>query len=145
MPLEGTFEPTPVEWVREQVDTVLATGTTASVDVQGLPVVVVTMRGVKTGKLRLVPLMRVEHAGCYAAVGSRGGAPTDPSWVANLRAHPEVEVQDGTVRGDYLSREVHGDERAQWWERAVAAYPDYAQYQAKTSRLIPVFVLEPSE
>ena len=110
---------------------------------RGMPVIVVTNRGAKTGKIRKTPLMRVEHDGRYAAVASVGGAPKHPVWYYNLKAHPRVEVQDGPVRREMLAREVTGDEKAQWWERAVAAYPDYADYQLKTERQIPVFVLEP--
>lgn len=109
----------------------------------GLPVVIVTNLGAKTGKVRKTPLMRVEHEGKYAAVGSKGGAPEDPQWVNNLRVNPRVEVQDGTFKGVMVAREVSGEERAAWWERSVAAFPPYAEYQLKTDRLIPVFVLEP--
>ena len=109
----------------------------------GKPVIVVTSRGNKTGKLRKTPLMRVEHDGRYAAVASLGGAPKHPVWYHNLVADPHVELQDGPVKQDMIAREVTGDERAEWWERAVAAYPPYAEYQAKTERVIPVFVLEP--
>jgi len=107
-----------------------------------MPVVIITMRGVKSGKVRKVPVMRVEHDGVYAAVASRGGAPTNPVWYHNLVANPKVELQDATVTKEAVAREVFGDEKATWWERAVAAYPDYADYQLKTARQIPVFVLE---
>jgi deazaflavin-dependent oxidoreductase (nitroreductase family) len=106
-------------------------------------VVIVTNLGAKSGKVRKTPLMRVEHEGRYAAVGSQGGAPKDPLWVNNLRVNPRVEVQDGAGKWEMVAREVSGEERAAWWERSVAAYPPYAQYQQKTDRLIPVFVLEP--
>ena len=109
-----------------------------------MPVIVVTSRGAKSGKLRKNPLMRVEHDGKYAAVASIGGAPKHPVWYYNLTADPHVEVQDGPVKQDMIAREVTGEEKAQWWVRAVAAYPDYADYQAKTDREIPVFVLEPA-
>ncbi len=99
--------------------------------------------GARSGKLRKTPLIRVEHEGCYAAVASKGGAPEHPVWYANLLAHPQVELQDGPRKQDMVAREVHGAERAQWWERAVAAYPPYADYQEKTEREIPVLVLEP--
>jgi F420H(2)-dependent quinone reductase len=99
--------------------------------------------GNKTGKLRKTPLMRVEHDGRYAAVASLGGAPKHPVWYYNLVAEPHVEVQDAQVKQDMTAREVFGDEKAEWWERAVAAFPNYAEYQAKTERVIPVFVLEP--
>jgi deazaflavin-dependent oxidoreductase (nitroreductase family) len=108
----------------------------------GLPVVIVTNRGAKSGKIRKTPLMRVEHEGSYAAVASRGGAPEHPLWYHNLRVHPDVEVQDGPQKWEMTARELIGEERDAWWERAVAAYPPYAEYQTKTSRLIPVFVLE---
>ena len=110
----------------------------------GLPVVVITNRGVRSGKVRKTPLMRVEHDGRYAAVASQGGAPEHPRWYYNFRAEPRVELQDGPRKQPMIAREVTGDERAEWWQRAVAAYPPYAEYQQKTSRLIPVFVLEPA-
>ena len=110
----------------------------------GLPVVIVTNRGAKTGAVRKTPLMRVEHEGKYAAVGSKGGAPQNPVWVYNLRKHPQVVVQDGARTWEMTAREITGEERAEWWERAVAAYPPYAEYQQRTDRLIPVFVLEPT-
>jgi F420H(2)-dependent quinone reductase len=143
MPLEGTYEISPIEWVRNQTEKILETGTTDSVDIKGRDVVLITMRGRKSGKLRLVPLMRVEHDGTYAIVASMGGAPKHPTWYHNVVADPHVELQDGTVKRDYTAREVTGDEKALWWERAVAAYPDYADYQKRTERKIPVFVLEP--
>jgi len=108
-----------------------------------MPVVVVTNRGARSGKIRKTPVMRVEHEGRYAVVASKGGAPKNPVWYYNLKANPRVEVQDGPVKREMVAREVTGDEKAQWWERAVAAYPDYADYQARTRRQIPVFVLEP--
>jgi deazaflavin-dependent oxidoreductase (nitroreductase family) len=106
--------------------------------------VIITNRGARSGKLRKTPVMRVEHGGRYAAVASQGGAPTHPYWYYNLRTDPQVELQDGPRKQDMVAREVSGEERAQWWERAVAAYPPYAEYQLKTSRQIPVFVLEPA-
>jgi deazaflavin-dependent oxidoreductase (nitroreductase family) len=143
MPLEGTYEISPVEWVRKQTEKILETGTTASVDIQGRDVVLVTIRGAKSGKLWWVPLMRVEHDGVYAIVASVGGAPKHPTWYGNVTVNPHVELQDGTVKGEYMAREVTGEEKAIWWERAVAAYPSYADYQKKTERQIPVLVLEP--
>ncbi len=137
------YAPSPRTWVREQVERIEATGTTASVDIMGLPVVLLTMRGARSGRIRKVPLMRVEHAGSYAAVGSQGGAPTNPQWVSNVRADPRITLQDGTAVTERVARELAGAERAEWWERCVAAYPPYAEYQTKTDRLIPVFVLEP--
>jgi deazaflavin-dependent oxidoreductase (nitroreductase family) len=108
-----------------------------------MPIVMVTSLGARTGKLRKTPLMRVEHGGEYAAVASLGGAPKHPVWYHNLKQHPHVELQDGPVKRDYLAREVTGEEKAIWWARAVAVYPDYADYQQKTTREIPVFVLTP--
>jgi deazaflavin-dependent oxidoreductase (nitroreductase family) len=145
MPLEGEYEPSSQAWVREQVERYEATGGREAGTLRdtGLPVVIFSTRGAKSGKVRKQPLMRVEHGGAYAMVGSQGGAPTDPAWVANLRAHPDqVTVQDGPEPWDGVAREVHGEERAQWWERAVVAYPPYADYQQKTERVIPVFVVE---
>ena len=111
---------------------------------RGVPVVIVTSMGAGSGKLRKNPVMRVEHDGSYAAVASKGGAPEHPTWYRNSSSIPQVEVQDGTDKGDYTARVVSGDEREQWWERAVAVWPDYAEYQKKTDRQIPVFVLEPA-
>jgi F420H(2)-dependent quinone reductase len=137
-------ELSPADWVRDQTTTILETGTTASVDIRGMPVVLLTLRGAKSGKLRYTPVMRVEHDGSYAVVASKGGAPENPVWYANLKAHPRVALQDGTATGTYEAREVSGDERARWWDRAVAAFPSYAEYQSKTDREIPVFVLDPA-
>ena len=138
------YAPSPRDWVRQQVETIERTGTTDSVDIIGLPVVLLTMRGARSGKVRKVPLMRVEHDGTYAVVGSQGGAPKDPQWVHNLRADPRITLQDGTTVTDVVARQVTDAERDAWWERCVAAYPPYADYQTKTDRLIPVFVLEPA-
>ncbi|MCW2720936.1 MAG: hypothetical protein JWR81_4758 [Pseudonocardia sp.] len=143
MPLEGEYELSPEGWVRDQTEKIFETGTTESVDINGLPVILLTTRGAKSGKLRKVPLMRVEHDGNYAIVASKGGAPKHPVWYFNVKAEPHVELQDATVTKDYKAREVTGDEKAVWWERAVAAFPNYAEYQTKTDRPIPVFVLEP--
>jgi F420H(2)-dependent quinone reductase len=146
MALTGEYELSPTGWVREQTEQVLATGTTTSVKhASGRPIVLVTIRGAKSGKLRYTPLMRVEHDGRYALVASKGGAPEHPVWYHNLVANPHVELQDGTVTKEYDAREVSGDERTEWWERSVVAFPPYAEYQQKTDRLIPVFVLEPRE
>jgi deazaflavin-dependent oxidoreductase (nitroreductase family) len=142
MALQGEYELSPSDWVREQTEKILETGTTTSVDLKGRQVILLTTRGAKSGKLRKVPLMRVEHDGVYAIVASLGGAPKNPVWYYNVKADPHVELQDGTVTNDYRAREVTGDEKAVWWERAVAAYPDYADYQTKTDRQLPVFVLE---
>jgi F420H(2)-dependent quinone reductase len=143
MPLEGEYEVSPTDWVREQTEKIFETGTTESVDIKGRPVILLTTRGAKTGKLRKVPLMRVEHEGRYAIVASLGGAPKNPVWYYNVKADPHVELQDGTTSRDYRAREVTGEEKATWWKRAVEAFPDYADYQKKTTRQIPVFVLEP--
>lgn len=145
MPLQGEYAEEKTGWVKKQLTTIDESGTTESVDIMGMPVVVYTMRGAKSGKLRRVPLMRVEHDGVYAAVASKGGAPEHPAWFHNIKANPEVEVQDGTATRDAVAREITGAEREQWWERAVAAYPPYAEYQTKTDRLIPVFLVEPAK
>jgi F420H(2)-dependent quinone reductase len=121
----------------------MASGGKDGTELQGKPVILLTTIGAKSGKLRKTPLMRVEHNGEYAIVASLGGAPKNPVWYHNVKAHPTVELQDGTVAGDYQAREVFGDERAVWWDRAVQAWPDYANYQKKTQRQIPVFVLTP--
>jgi deazaflavin-dependent oxidoreductase (nitroreductase family) len=143
MPLTGVYEPSAASWARDQVDLYERSGGTAGNQMNGLPVIILTSVGAKSGKLRKTPLMRVEHDGEYAVVASLGGAPTHPVWYYNLTANPRVELQDGPVRKDYLAREVSGAERAIWWDRSVAAYPDYAEYQKKTTRTIPVFVLTP--
>ena len=139
------YIPSPSAWVREQVEAIEATGDTRAVSIMDRPVVMLTMRGRKTGALRKVPLMRVEHDGVYAAVASKGGAPDHPVWYRNLLAHARITLQDGTRSWTAVAREVSGEERERWWERCVAAYPPYARYQEKTDRLIPVFVLEPEE
>jgi deazaflavin-dependent oxidoreductase (nitroreductase family) len=145
MPLSGEYEPSPQQWVRDQVELYEKSGGTQGLTLRetGLPVVVVTSRGARSGKLRKNPVMRVEHEGRYAAVASKGGAPEHPSWYGNLLAEPQVEVQDGPRKWDMVARQLEGAERAEWWERAVAAYPDYADYQQRTDREIPVFLLEP--
>jgi F420H(2)-dependent quinone reductase len=144
MPVEGEYGASPRAWVREQVEQYESSGGTEGTTLRdtGLPVVIITNRGARSGKLRKTPVMRVEHDGRYAAVASQGGAPTHPVWYYNFRADPRVELQDGPRKQDMVAREVTGDERAQWWERAVAAYPPYAEYQQRTTRQIPVFVLE---
>jgi len=143
MPLSGEYEPSTTQWVREQVDKYESSGGTDGNDMRGMPVVILTMRGRSSGKLRKVPLMRVEHDGVYAAVASIGGAPKNPTWYENLLADPHIELQDGAVKRDMIVREVTGDEKSLWWERSVAAFPNYAEYQEKTDRIIPVFVAEP--
>jgi len=143
MPLTGDYEPSTAKWVRDQVERYESSGGTQGTTILGKPVVVMTSRGNRSGKLRKTPVMRVEHDGRYAAVASLGGAPKHPVWYYNLVADPHVELQDGATRRDMTARELTGEERALWWERAVAAFPPYADYQKKTSREIPVFVLEP--
>jgi F420H(2)-dependent quinone reductase len=143
MTLEGEYGPSPVDWVREQVEAYEGSGGQEGTTLRetGLPVVIVTMRGKQSGKVRKVPLMRVEDGGEYLLVGSRGGAPTHPLWVHNLRADPDVVMlQDGPDVFDIRVRELDGEERDAWWQRAVAAFPPYADYQAKTDRRIPVFL-----
>jgi deazaflavin-dependent oxidoreductase (nitroreductase family) len=142
MPLEGEYEPSTADWVRKQVDEYEGSGGIEGTTLRNLPVIILTSRGAASGKLRKTPLMRVEQDGRYAVVASQGGAPTHPRWYYNLVADPHVELQDGTVKTDMMARQVSGDERASWWERAVAAYPDYADYQKRTDRVIPVFVVE---
>jgi F420H(2)-dependent quinone reductase len=143
MPLSGEYAPSPVDWSREQAEKYIESGGTDGTDLQGKPVILLTTVGAKTGKLRKTPLMRVEHNGEYAIVASLGGAPKHPVWYYNVVKNPRVELQDGTVTGDYDAREVFGDEKATWWKRAVEVWPDYANYQKKTDRQIPVFVLTP--
>jgi deazaflavin-dependent oxidoreductase (nitroreductase family) len=145
MPLTGEYEPSAAPWAREQVELYERSGGTEGTEMQGKPVIILTSVGARTGKIRKTPLMRVEHDGEYAVVASLGGAPRNPVWYHNLTANPHVELQDGPVKKDYRAREVTGDERALWWERAVAAWPDYAEYQKKTARTIPVFVLTPMD
>jgi len=147
MALQGDYEPSTASWVRDQVEVYESSGGTKGTTLRdtGLPVVILTMRGVKSGKLRKVPLMRVEHEGRYAAVASQGGAPAHPNWYHNLLADPHLQLQDGPAKLDMVAREVTGDEKRIWWERAVSAFPPYADYQKRTDRQIPLFVLEPAE
>ena len=143
MTLQGEYEPSTWDWVRNQVEAYEASGGTEATTLQGteMPIIIVTTRGNKSGKLRKTALMRVKRDGEYALVGSMGGAPKDPVWVHNLRADPTaVMVQDGPEPFDATVRQVEGDEKAEWWERCVAAYPPYAEYQAATERQIPVFI-----
>ncbi|MGC5258584.1 nitroreductase family deazaflavin-dependent oxidoreductase [Gordonia sp. DT218] len=143
MPLTGEYEPSPADWATDQVREYEESNGTAATTMKGKPVVVLTSVGRKSGKLRKTPLMRVEYDGDYAVVASLGGAPKHPVWYWNLVAEPHVELRDGEQVGDYTAREVAGEERETWWARAVEAWPDYAEYQTKTDRVIPVFVLEP--
>lgn len=144
MALKGEYEPSPSDWVREQVETYEKSGGTEGTTLQGVPVVVITSVGASSGKLRKNPVMRVEHDGVYLAVASKGGAPEHPAWYANFVAHPIVELQDGPDKREYVARIVEGDERTSWWERAVQVWPAYDEYQTKTDRQIPLFVLEPA-
>jgi F420H(2)-dependent quinone reductase len=144
MPLQGEYEPSSAKWARDQVEEYESSGGTRGTELRGVPVVVITSVGSRSGKLRKNPVMRVEHDGVYAAVASKGGAPEHPAWYRNLVEHPLIELQDGPAKGDYLAREASGEERERWWNRAVEVWPDYAEYQTKTDRQIPVFVIEPA-
>jgi len=143
MPLEGEYAPSTAAWARKQAERYEASHGKQSTDLRGRPIIVLTSVGARTGKLRKTALMRVEHDGDYAVVASMGGAPKHPVWYYNLKANPRVELQDGPTKREYDAREVSGDEKATWWERAVETWPDYAKYQTRTERQIPVFVLEP--
>jgi deazaflavin-dependent oxidoreductase (nitroreductase family) len=142
MSFDGDYEPSPAPWVRDQVDEYERSGGQRANTLldTGLPIVVVTTRGHRSGKVRKFPVMRVEHRGEYALVASKGGAEENPLWYNNLKAEPTVRLQDGAQAADFQVREVGGDERERWWARAVAAYPAYAGYQTKTTRQIPVLV-----
>ena len=144
MPIDGDYEPSAWDWVAKQVDQYESSGGTKGLTLQGKPVIVVTMRGRKSGKLRKAALMKVEHDGSYALVASKGGDPNHPGWYHNIVADPDVTVQDGTLVQDMRAREVDGPERDEWWARAVEAWPDYANYQRNTERTIPVLVVEPT-
>ena len=140
MPLEGDYEPSPAQWVRDQVEAYERSGGAEGGTLRdtGMPVVIVTTKGNKSGKIRKIPLMRVEHGGEYLLVASMGGAPNNPVWYYNLKADPDtVTVRDGAEVHAVTVRELDGDERAEWWDRAVAAYPPYAEYQTRTERRIP--------
>ena len=143
MPLTGEYEPSTSDWARENAEKYMESGGTEGTELKGRPVILLTTVGAKSGKIRKTPLMRVEHGGEYAVVASLGGAPKHPVWYFNIKKNPRVELQDGTVTKEYDSRELLGDEKAVWWKRAVEAWPDYAEYQTKTDRQIPVFVLTP--
>jgi len=145
MPLSGEYAPSTSDWARKQAEAYEASGGEDAGEILGMSVIVLTSVGAKTGKLRKTALMRVEHDGQYAVVGSLGGAPKHPVWVFNLRKEPRVELQDGPDKHDYVAHEAEGDERNIWWERAVEAFPNYAEYQRKTERVIPVFVLTRTE
>ena len=144
MPLTGEYAPGTSSWARKQAEAYEASDGARSAHLRGKPIIVLTSVGAKSGLLRKTALMRVEHEGEYALVASMGGAPKHPVWYHNLKADPEnVTVQDGPEPFDVTVREVTGDERAEWWERSVAAYPPYAEYQTRTDRLIPVLVATP--
>lgn len=145
MPLTGQYEPSTSKWARDQAELYETTNGDEGGELRGKPIIVLTSVGSSTGRLRKTALMRVEHDGVYAVVASRGGAPEHPVWYHNLKKCPHVELQDRATKRDYEAREVTGDEKVVWWARAVEAWPDYANYQAKTDRQIPVFVLEPIE
>ena len=142
MTLQGDYEPSTAEWVRQQVAAYEASGGTEANTVMDRPIVVITSVGHNSGKLRKNPVMRVEHDGVYAAVASKGGAPEHPEWFHNFLAHPQVDLQDGAEPYEYVAREATDEEREEWWPRAVEAFPPYAEYQEKTDRLIPLFLLE---
>ncbi|GAB3391262.1 F420H(2)-dependent quinone reductase [Humibacter soli] len=143
MPLTGEWEPGTADWATKQVREFEASGGRDANTLRGVPIVVVTMAAKTEGVLRKIPVMRVEHDGEYAIVASKGGAPEHPRWFHNVVRNPNVELQDGEVRRDYVAHIAEGAERDAWWERAVAVWPDYAGYQTKTDRVIPVFVLVP--
>ncbi len=145
MPLYGEYAPSTSDWARDQAERFEASGGTEANTLHGRPVIVMTSLGARSGKLRKTALMRVEHDGEYAVVASKGGAPTHPVWYHNLIAHPLVELQDGPTKRDYTVRELAGDERQVWWERALETWPPYADYQTKTDRQIPVLLLAPVE
>ncbi|QIZ01169.1 nitroreductase family deazaflavin-dependent oxidoreductase [Streptomyces sp. S1D4-11] len=143
MPLHGEYEPSATSWVRDQVAQYEATDGAEGGTYLDLPVVILTTKGVKSGKIRKMPLMRVEHNGSYVVAASNGGADTHPSWYHNVISHPLVEVQDRAVKKDFTARELHGEEKAEWWAHADAAYPSFVEYRAGTEREIPLFILEP--
>jgi deazaflavin-dependent oxidoreductase (nitroreductase family) len=143
MPLSGEYEPSTEAWARKQAEAFERSGGAEQNTLRGVPIIVLTSVGARSGKLRKTPLMRVEHDGRYAVVASKGGAPEHPFWYWNLMKHPHVELQDGAQKRDYIARLVEGAERAEWWRYAVAAWPDYDAYTRRTDREIPLFVLEP--
>ncbi len=145
MPLTGEYKPSTSEWARTQAEKFEASGGAEANLLRGVPIIVLTTVGAKSGALRKTALMRVEHDGRYAVVASKGGAPDEPAWGNNMRKHPHVELQDGAEKRDYIARELEGDERTEWWGYATDVWPDYDKYQAKTDRQIAIFVLEPVE
>ncbi len=144
MPLQGEYAPSPSSQSSRQVEIYESSGGTKGTTLRGKAVVIVTTKGARSGKIRKIPLMRVEHDGVYAVVASQGGAPKHPVWYHNLIADPHVELQDGPDKQEMTAREVTGEEKSLWWKRAVEAWPAYENYQTKTDREIPVFVLEPA-
>ncbi|MEU1972209.1 nitroreductase family deazaflavin-dependent oxidoreductase [Microbacterium sp. NPDC019599] len=144
MPLSGEYKPSTADWARKQAEEFEQSEGAKANLLRGKPIIVLTTLGAKTRGLRKTALMRVEHEGRYAVVASKGGAEHEPKWAGNMRKHPHVELQDGAVKHDYVARELSGDERAEWWSRALEVWPDYEGYQRKTDRLIAVFVLEPT-
>lgn len=144
MSTEPEYAPSPSEFVRNQVAEYESSGGTSATTMKGKPVIILTTRGARSGTIRKTPLMRVEHGGTYAVVASQGGAPTHPSWYHNLRAEPRVWLQDGPDRREYVAHEATGEEKVLWWDHAVDAWPEYADYQEKTDREIPLLVLEPT-
>jgi deazaflavin-dependent oxidoreductase (nitroreductase family) len=144
MSSETEYAPSPTSFVADMVEKIEQAGTTSVIE-WGKGVVLLTMRGAKSGKIRKVPVMRVEHDGVYAAVASLGGAPKHPVWYFNLKADPKIQLLDGSTTGEFVAREIDptGEERELWWARCVEAYPDYAEYEKKTDRIMPIFLLEP--
>jgi deazaflavin-dependent oxidoreductase (nitroreductase family) len=143
MPLTGEYAPSTSDWARKQADLYESTNGEQGNTIMGRPIILLFTLGAKSGKIRTTALMKVEHDGEYLVVASMGGAPKHPNWYFNLVDAPLVELQDGAARKDYVPRELDGDERAIWWDRAVEAYPPYADYQVKTDRVIPIFLLTP--
>ena len=146
MPITGEYEPSASPWVARQVADYEASGGTRANTLRdtGIPIIIVTMRGAKSGKVRKIGLMRVEHEGEYALVASKGGSPDNPGWYANLISDPHIMIQDGPEPRDFIVREVEGDERQVWWDRGVAVFPTYDAYARKTGRVIPVLVASPT-
>lgn len=145
MPLTGEYKPSTSEWARTQAEKFEASNGAEANTLRGVPIIVLTTVGAKTGALRKTALMRVEHDGRYAVVASKGGAPDEPKWAENMRRHPHVELQDGAIKRDFTARELSGAERAEWWARATAVWPDYDRYQTRTDRQIAVFLIEPHD
>lgn len=141
---EREYRPPASDWVRQQLSEIEAAGDTGAVSINGMAVIVMDIKGAKSGKWRRVPVMRVEHDGRYAIVASSGGAPEHPAWYHNLVANPDIDLQDGSEKRAFRVRELSGAERAEWWQRGVAAFPPYAEYQTKTERQIPVLLAEPA-